>query len=154
MQTLHFQKKIISLVKHKEDQIPFSFQILCKNQSRKLTFYHHSVVTAPLMTTLFMCYKKSPDIYLGKHFWNFNSSLIQDDKNLSEMKEYVNFIKFFLDTIFSKNPHCRWQFSKYETCKLTIRYSKTKVRKRHKKIETLEKNLITLDQHLKITKIY
>ena len=63
------------------------------------------------------------------------------------MKEHINFIKSYFDTIFESKPHGRWEFLKYEIRKFTIRYSKTKARKRREK--KLEGNLRTLEQGLK-----
>ena len=59
---------------------------------------------------IFMYYKKSQDISLGKHFWKFNNSLIQDDKYLFEMKEHINFIKSSFENIFENNLHSTWEF--------------------------------------------
>ena len=47
---------------------------------------------------IFTSYKNSQDISLGKYFWKFSNSLIQDDKYLSEMKEHINFNKSSFDT--------------------------------------------------------
>ena len=96
-----------------------------------------------------MSYKEPQDTPLGKYFWEFNNSLIQNDKYVSEMKEHINFIKSSFDTIFENNLHSTWEFLKYDIRKLTIRYSKAKARERREKIETLEEKLRTLKQDLK-----
>ena len=98
---------------------------------------------------IFISFQKNQDITLGKHFWKFNNSLIQDENYLSEMKEHIKFIINSFDTILGNNPHTQWEFLKYEIRKFTIQYSKVKAKKRREKTKTLEENLKTLESDLK-----
>ena len=98
---------------------------------------------------IFISFQKNQDITLGKHFWKFNNSLIQDENYLSEMKEHIKFIINSFDTILENNPHTQWEFLKYEIRKFTIQYSKVKAKKRREKTKTLEENLKTLESDLK-----
>ena len=65
---------------------------------------------------IFMPYKKSQVISSVEYFWKFINSRIEDEKYLSEMKNYMNIIKISFDTIFESNPHSRREFLKYEKC--------------------------------------
>ena len=97
---------------------------------------------------IFISFQKNQDITLGKHFWKFNNSLIQDDKYLSEMKQHIkNTINSF-DKIFENNPHSQWEFLKYEIRKFTMAYSKMKAKERREKTKILEENLKTLESDL------
>ena len=106
MQTLHFQKNHFSGFIQRRLGLFFVSNSLHKS-IKKID------ILAPFCSKhspIFMSYKKSQDISLGKYFWKFISSLIRDDKYLSEMKEHIDFIKSSFDTNFENNPHSRWEF--------------------------------------------
>ena len=93
--------------------------------------------------------KKSQDITLGKGFWKFNGSLVQDEDYVSQMKEYISQIKGELEgTQNTFNDQFKWEFLKYEIRKFTINFSKLKARKKRENKVALENKLKYLENNL------
>ena len=57
---------------------------------------------------------------LGKNFWKFNSSLINDEKYVTQMKQHINEVKCQFNSAFGKKAHLQWEFSKCEIWKFSI----------------------------------
>ena len=87
IQKLHFQKK--SFLGFHTKKIRFLFHF--KYSTRINQENWHSTIFCSDHSPIFTTYKNSQDIFLGKYFWKFNNSLIQDDKYLYEMKEHIKF---------------------------------------------------------------
>ena len=77
----------------------------------------------------------------GDNFWKFNNSLTSNseyefvEKMKNQFFETLRMLK--QDKI--TNKHLRWEFSKYETRKFTMKFSKKLVKKENKDIHFLEK---------------
>ena len=83
---------------------------------------------------------------LGKNFWKFNSSLINDEKYVTQMKQHINEVKCQFNSAFGKKKaHLQWEFSKCEVWKFSIEFSKLK----REKLSCLEAKLKELEQNLR-----
>ena len=90
----------------------------------------------------------SSQIQLGKNFWNFNSSLINNEKYVTQMKQHINEVKSQLNPAFKNKAHVQWEFLKYEIRKFSIEFSKNKAKLRREKLSRLEVKLKELEQNL------
>ena len=69
-------------------------------------------------------YVKSIFLNFGKNFWKFNSSLINDESYVEQMKEYIINKKRILFQNEDLNNQSKWEYLKYEIRKFTINFSK------------------------------
>ena len=93
--------------------------------------------------------ESSSKIQLGKNFWKFNSSLINDEKYVTQMKQYISEVKSQFSPAFgNKAHHVQWEFLKYEIRKFTIEFSKNKAKLKCEKLSCLKVNLTELEQNL------
>ena len=98
---------------------------------------------------ILVSYHKPTLISLGKNFWKFNSSLVQDETFVLKLKEHIKRVKTSFHSNFENNEHFKWEFLKYEIRKFTIDYSKTKAKHKREKVSFLEKKLKDLEQKIK-----
>ena len=87
---------------------------------------------------ILVSYNKLTKISLGKNFWKFNSSLVQDKTFVLKSKEHIK----HANTSFHANVlkiFKIWEFSKYEIRKFTIDYSKNKANSNAKKFHFRKK---------------
>ena len=75
-----------------------------------------------------LSYNKPTQISLGKNFWKFNSSLVQDKVFVLKLKEHIKHVKTSFQPDFENTEHFKWEFLIYEIRKFTIGYSKTKAK--------------------------
>ena len=92
--------------------------------------------------------ESSSKIQLGKNFWKFNSSLINDEKYLTQMKQHISEVKSQFNPAFPSKAHVQWEFLKYEIRKFTIEFSKNKAKLKREKLSRLEVKLKELEQNL------
>ena len=85
---------------------------------------------------------------MGKNFWKFNSSLVQDETFVLKLKEYIKHVKTSFHSNFKNNEHFKRKFLKYEIRKFTIDYSQNKAKLKREKVSFLEKKLKDLEQNL------
>ena len=50
-------------------------------------------------------YNKPTQIYLGKNFWKFNSSLVEDETLVLKLKEHIKHVKTSFHSNFKNNEH-------------------------------------------------
>ena len=77
---------------------------------------------------ILVSYNKPTEISMGKNFWKFNSSLVQDETFVLKLKEHIKHVKTSFHSNFENNEHFKWEFLKYEIRKFTIGYSKNKAK--------------------------
>ena len=99
---------------------------------------------SPISCTL----ESSSKIQLGKNFWKFNSSLINDEKYVTQMKQHISEVNSQFKPAFEKEAHVQWEFLKYEIRKFTIEFSKNKANLKRKKLSRLKVKLTELEQNL------
>ena len=92
--------------------------------------------------------ESSSKIQLGKNFWKFNSSLINDEKYVTQMKQHISEVKSQFNPAFGNKAHVQWEFLKYEIRKFTIEFSKNKAKLKREKLSRLEVKLTELQQNL------
>ncbi len=80
---------------------------------------------------------------LGCGHWKLNVSLLSDKEYTQKMKENINSWKEKYKSITDKN--LKWELLKYEIRKLSISFSKQKMRERRNRKETLESDLARLE---------
>ena len=97
---------------------------------------------------ILVSYNKPTEISMGKNFWKFNSSLVQDETFVLKLKEHIKHVKTSFHSNFENNEHFKWEFLKYEIRKFTIGYSKNKAKLKREKVSFLEKKLKDLEQNL------
>ena len=78
----------------------------------------------------------------------FNSSLINDEMYVTQMKQYISEVKSQFNPAFGNKPHVQWEFLKYEIPKFTIEFSKNKAKPKREKLSRLEAKLTELEQNL------
>ena len=71
---------------------------------------HHSPISCIL--------ESFSKIQLGKNFWKFNSSLINDEKYVTQMKQHISEVKSQFNPAFGNKAHVQWEFLKYEIPKI------------------------------------
>ena len=79
----------------------------------------------------------------NKGFWKFNSSLVNDQNYINEIKDLIRNFNTKNDCDFSRQ--IKWEFLKYEVCKFTIYYTKGLAKERKQKISNLESELKKLE---------
>ena len=99
-------------------------------------------------STILVSYNKPTKISMGKNFWKFNSSLVQDETFVLKLKEHIKHVKTSFHSNLKNNEHFQWEFLKYEIHKFTIGYSKNKAKLKREKVSFLEKKLKGLEQNL------
>ena len=82
--------------------------------------------------------ESSPQIQLGKNFLKFNSSIINDEKHVTQMKQHISEVKSQFYPAFGNKAHVQWEFLKYEIRKFTIEFSKKKAKLRREKLSRLQ----------------
>ena len=92
--------------------------------------------------------ESSSQIQLGKNFCKFNSSLINDEKYVTQMKQHINKVKCQFNPAFGNKAYVQWEFLKYEIWKFSTEFSKNKVKLRREKLSRLEVELKELEQNL------
>ena len=92
--------------------------------------------------------ESSSKIQLGKNLWKFNSSLINDEKYVTQMKQHISEVKSQFNPAFGNKAHVQWEFLKYEIRKFTIEFSKNKAKLKREKLSRLEVKLTELEQNL------
>ena len=97
---------------------------------------------------ILVSYNKPTEISMGKNFWKFNSSLVQDETFVLKLKEHIKHVKTSFHSNFENNEHFKWEFLKYEIRKFTIGYSKNKAKLKREKVLFLEKKLKDLEQNV------
>ena len=60
----------------------------------------------------------SSQIQLGKDFWNFNSSLINDEKYVTQIKQHINEVKSQLNPAFVNKAHVQWEIFRIQNSKI------------------------------------
>ena len=98
--------------------------------------------------SILVSYNKLTEISLGKRFWKFNSSLVQDKTFLLKLKIYIKHIKTSSHPNFENNEHFKSKFLKYKIRKFTIGYSKNEAKLKREKVSFLENKLKDLKQNL------
>ena len=93
--------------------------------------------------------ESSSQIQLAKIFWKFNSSLVSDEKYVTQMKQHINEVKNQFSPAFGNKARVRWEFLKYEIRKFSIQFSKNKAKLRREKLTLLEVKLKELEQSLR-----
>ena len=83
----------------------------------------------------------------GNNFWKFNSSLINDELYVAQMKEYTQ-NKLLLFQNEDLNNQSKWEYLKYEIRKFTINFSKNKAKNKIKEKAFLENKINKLEQVL------
>ena len=79
------------------------------------------------------------DLEKGPNFWKFNSNLVNDSAYCELLTtEYANWLEEFKEV---QDKRVLWDLIKYKIRPQTIRYSRTKVRERRKKLQNLENDL-------------
>ena len=83
----------------------------------------------------------------GNNFWKFNSSLINDELFVAQMKEYIK-NKLLLFQNEDLNNQSKLEYLKYEIRKFTINFSKNKAKNKRKEKAFLENKINKLEQVL------
>ena len=92
--------------------------------------------------------ESSSQVQLGKNFRKFNSSLINNEKHVTQMKQHISKIKSHLNPVFRNKTHVQWEFLKYKILKFSIEFSKTKAKLRCEKLSLLKVKLKELEQSI------
>ena len=88
--------------------------------------------------------KSSSKILLGKNFWKFNSSLINNEKYLTQIRQHISEVKSQFNAAVGNKAYVQWEFLKYEIRKFTIKFSKNKAKLKREKLSLLEVKLTEL----------
>ena len=92
--------------------------------------------------------QKCQEYKKGRNFWKFNSSLIEDNDFVRQLKDHIKFIKNDMETSFTNSFHCQWEYLKYEMRDFSIGFSKNKAKQKRQKLSILENELKNLEQNL------
>ena len=65
---------------------------------------------------------------IRKNSWKFNSSLITDEKYVTQMKQHINEVKNQFDSAFGNKAHVQWEFLAYKIQRFSIECSKNKAK--------------------------
>ena len=57
---------------------------------------------------ILVSHNKPTEISVGKNFWKFNSSLVQDETFLLKLKEHIEDVKTSFHSNFENNKHFKW----------------------------------------------
>ena len=86
--------------------------------------------------------ESSSQIQLRKNFWKFNSSLINDEKYVTQIKQHINEVKSqFNQPCFWKWASCSVGILKYDIRKFSIEFSKNKAKLKRENVSRLEVKL-------------
>ena len=83
-------------------------------------------------------FESSSKIQLEKNFWKFNSSLINDEKHVTQLKQHISAVKSQFNPAFGNKAHVQQEFLKYEIQKFTIEFSKHKAKLKREKLSRFE----------------
>ena len=97
--------------------------------------------------------ESSSKIQLGKNVWKFNSSLINDEKYVTQMKQHISEVKSQFSPAFENKARIQWEFLKYKIRKFTIEFSKNKAKRKREKLSRLKVKLTELEQNLSNGKV-
>lgn len=86
------------------------------------------------------------DVIPGKGYWKFNTSLCQDEKYCTSLRE--EFELWLKQTNNIVDPRVRWDYLKYQIRRYTQKYSKHKAREHKAERIRLEKQVQTLESKL------
>ena len=87
--------------------------------------------------------ESSSQIQLGKNVLKFNSSLINDEKYVTQMKQHISEVKSQFNPALGNKTHVQWEFLKHKIRKFSIEFSKIKAKR--EKLLRLEVKLKELE---------